>query len=212
MLHLTLNPRRLLATLALVCALALALSARMAPGVAAAAFAPAHTAHSAYTTEVPRWRGAPGPGQCCLDLYIYFDTTMESYDVNAFNAAINAWNFSAAQVNLFITTVNGVTTVNDRWNNCKDLRDGVTLQSWGGGFWTSATSEMNQCYSSVASAGQNQSVAAHELGHMIALAHNNTSSPCSAVALMFPSTDIRYGTCHINTPTNDDTAGVNSLY
>jgi len=115
-------------------------------------------------------------------------------------------------VDLLYTTTSGVTGVSDNWNNCHDARDGVTIWFAAGGYWTSQNSEMNRCYSSVASTGQNQSVAAHELGHMIALDHNFTKSPCSAVALMNPYTSQRYGSRGINKPTTDDTNGVNSIY
>lgn len=50
-------------------------------GAAPRAYAAATEA--GYNLYNNRWRGAPGPPYCCLQLYIYFESSMQSFDRNA---------------------------------------------------------------------------------------------------------------------------------
>ncbi|MER7894449.1 matrixin family metalloprotease [Micromonospora sp. NPDC094482] len=60
-------------------------------------------------------------------------------------------------------------------------------------------------------AAKKQSAMVHELGHVLGLAHSGIG-PCVSVPVMYPSTDIRYGNCLINTPKADDVNAVNFIY
>ncbi|WP_405099616.1 matrixin family metalloprotease [Micromonospora sp. NBC_01412] len=82
----------------------------------------------------------------------------------------------------------------------------------GGGTWTTKlTATWNTYHANAYSAAKKQSVMAHELGHVLGIAHSGIG-PCISVPLAYPTTDIRYDSCLINTPKADDIAAANFIY
>lgn len=128
--------------------------------------------------------------------------------------AAAAWRFSGSHVNTQMVPP-GTWTINNysayAWGNT--LWDGRTTWQNGcpnGIFSNPTNSWLNRTYTDGYGDGARQSVAVHELGHMLGLDHNNLTN-CSVMPVMYFST-ARWDTCFVNLPQVDDRNGVNSIY
>lgn len=72
--------------------------------------------------------------------------------------------------------------------------------------YTSGETYLNSYYVDGYSSQKRQSVAAHEQGHLLGLAHE------SGCVLMNEATSSRYDSCGVYTPQQDDINGVNAIY
>jgi hypothetical protein len=158
----------------------------------------------AYNLEGPRWANQPKSG-CCATFYIYY-YSMYYQDSVGWDNGRHAWN-NTASVNVLDYTTSSCCTItaNDVNDNSKNW-DGLTQYGYSGGSFTYAHLFLNFFYTQNYSTGEIQSVAAHELGHMIGLAH---SSGC---VLMVGDTYTRWTVCGLNAPVTDDINGANHLY
>src|SRR5260370_15868610 len=159
----------------------------------------------AYHTEGAKWENQPGSG-CCAYLNVQFSSAWYPGDKTATLNAMYAWNGSPA--NVYFTQASGALTTDDTYDSSVNW-DGLTTYAthwWFGTYFSYAHVLVNYYYTQSYSSAKTQSVAAHELGHAIGLAH---SSGC---VLMVGDTYTRWTVCGINTPRTDDVNGVNSLY
>lgn len=72
---------------------------------------------------------------------------------------------------------------------------------------------MNRYYADAGTKTKNfyHTTAVHELGHLIGLSHNNTSTACSTTSVIYSDPNVPYN-CSIYTPRSNDIAAVNSIY
>jgi hypothetical protein len=131
---------------------------------------------------------------------------MNAVDSQAFDNGRSAWTASSANVFWYTTTSSQMIVAEDTtnssvaWDGLSDLEPCISCQ------YQDGASELNYYYTQHYSIYERQGVAAHELGHIMGLAHH------SGCYLMEPTTPYRYGTCGITGPVTDDVNGVNSLY
>lgn len=154
----------------------------------------------AYAYLGSRLANQPTSG-CCASVNLQY-TSMTSKDTTGWNNARSTWNGSAANVLFYNGSSSYV--VRDTYNSSVGW-DGVTY-NYGGSTTTSSDIYLNSYYTSGYSDGKVQAVSAHELGHLLGLAHVN------GCVLMNPYTSTRYDTCGVNYPTSDEVNGVNGLY
>lgn len=179
--------------------------------LAAAALAAApRPAAATYQLEGARWPNQPGAGVCCAVLQYEMNIIIwaNNADVTGWQNGAAAWNNSAALV--WVNPAPGNSPINlidttdsvDGWY-------GLTSLSSSGGTFTGATAWLNAFYTQGMSAAQIQTVATHELGHVIGLAHDT-----DACAVMNPDPGTMTTFCGgwVNTPQQDDVDGVNALY
>jgi len=158
---------------------------------------------SAYNLEGYKWGGTPSSG-CCASIYFGFRGSYLSDVETAFTNGYEAWNESAANV-VFVD--NGSANISfEGADNSGVTWDGLTTyNTLSNGTFSYAWAYVNYYYTRGYSASVTQGVAAHELGHVLGLAHTN------GCVLMTPDTPTR-AACGIDTPTSDDINGVNHLY
>ncbi len=170
------------------------------------------TTAQAYNLLGGRWAGQPGPHACCAHFHSQY-LGMSSKDSTGWDNGSYAWNVSPADfdVNRYSSAVIAMGDYNFGSTGCGGC-DGITyLNPCNNCTYTSATLYENSYYSSMSNytAAVIQSVTAHEIGHMVGLAHSN------GCVLMNPYTfgsGSRWGGCGINTPRSDDINGVNAQY
>ncbi|MBX6351137.1 MAG: matrixin family metalloprotease [Clostridia bacterium] len=128
--------------------------------------------------------------------------TAFTYSLAAWNNAQQSARFAAGDSSAPVT-LSDVDDPGAAW-------DGITyLEPCGGCQYTSAVAELNTHWTSSYTGAERQSVAAHELGHVLGLGHE------SGAVLMNPYTcgeTSRWCTYGINTPQSDDVQGVEDLY
>lgn len=170
----------------------------------------------AYNLFGGKWSGKPAPGVCCANFYVQLLTPMSSKGLTGWQNAISAWNGSSADVVLYTISSSVISageynfgTNSYGCNGC----DGITNLNpcYTCSTYIGASLYINTYYTSQSQYTNAvlQAVTAHEFGHLFGLAHSN------GCVLMNPYTfgsGSRWDSCHINTPQNDDSNGVNSLY
>lgn len=169
---------------------------------------------SAYSVDGGRWSNQPTSG-CCLYLLYSTQYTSQSYDVTGWNNGASAWSNSTANV-LYLSGGNdlGLEDTYDKtvtWDGLTTLYNGIYPCEGSGCKWILGIVQLNYFYTAKYSAGEIQSVAAHELGHVASLEH------VMSCVLMNPytsGTGARWssGCNYINTPKSDDINGANSQY
>lgn len=144
-------------------------------------------------------------------IYWHFASGTNSAYNTVIKEAASSWNVT--DVTLTKQAGAGYTQVAaNNWGNVS--WDGYTNYACGsGGTHTSVVSiQINTYWTASYPTGKTRGVAAHEFGHDLGLAHSSSdSSPCSSTHLMTPNTPHRYA-CGIESPQQDDEAGVNHLY
>lgn len=123
----------------------------------------------------------------------------------AWASAVSSWNVKVSKVQ-FVKSSSaklGLGTANDSAAGWDGL---VTPGPIVSGKMSSATARLNSAYTKNYSVAKVKSVAVHELGHVLGLAHRN------GCYLMNPKTYERFDVCNINTAQADDVNGVNYLY
>jgi hypothetical protein len=161
---------------------------------------------SAYNLEGPKWGGTPSSG-CCAYLGVQYNYVGQSYDSTGLYLAFLSWNHSfGSGVNVQISAVTSSPwTVQDTynsgvsWDGMSSLQVGLDLN------FSAAATWMNSYYTGTYAQQVVNGVAAHEIGHVLGLAHSN------ACVLMQPATILRTA-CGVYGPVQDDKNGVNSLY
>lgn len=160
----------------------------------------------AYNLEGYRWGGTPSSG-CCANLY-YNEPSDTGWvygvDKDAMHGAESAWNNSPANV-YYVNNGSPNISFNDTVNSSVNW-DGITYYSWNSdNTFAYANAYVNGYYLINYPSWVSQGVAAHELGHVLGLAHSN------GCVLMVPDTPDRQS-CGISGPTQDDVNGANALY
>ena len=117
----------------------------------------------------------------------------------------NVWNGAGTPVNFTYNSSNYKVVLTTEYH-INDGVDGRTFQTRNGNTIISTYSYLNTYYTSGYSYPKMQSVACHELGHVLDLGEMATN------VLMYVNTDVRWDIFHINTPQTDDINGVNYMY
>lgn len=156
--------------------------------------------------EGPKCGCQPSSG-CCANLGVQYNNVSQSYDSTGFYLGFLLWNHNfGSGANVQINRVSSsVYTVQDMynsgvsWDGMTSLQVGLDLN------FSAAATWMNSFFTGTYSQQVITGVAAHEVGHVLGLAHSN------ACVLMQPSTLLR-NVCGVSGPVQDDINGVNSLY
>lgn len=154
----------------------------------------------AYSTEGVRW-------QYNLSIHFY-EQPMQSYDTQAFDDGVYAWNSSVAPILFGGTGTQEVIMSDTNAGNSNWV--GLTTWSYstfgcnypiGYNQFYDAYTKLNIYYTQKEDRATRQGDAAHELGHAIGLGHSSVTT-----ALMY------YKQNGTNTPQSDDINGVNYIY
>lgn len=176
----------------------------LSAAIAVSTFALFSEQAAAFHTYGGRWGGQPGPGQCCAHVVVNVAQAQQPVNIDGWNNGRAAWNGSSALL-YFDAGSSSLYAVDT--NNSSTAWDGyTTLQPCASCTYTTAYAYLNYFYTSGYSAGQIQSVAAHELGHAAGLDHEN------GCVLMTGNTGDRWNNCGVNVPQQDDVNGMNSIY
>lgn len=117
------------------------------------------------------------------------------------------WSSSAANVYFREDPYStGTITVQDTYDAAAQWDGIVDLSPCNSCDYTKADAFLNYLYTQYYSYDKTMSVAVHELGHVMGLAHE------SGCVIMVGNTPDRWDSCGLNYPTADDAAGVNALY
>lgn len=140
----------------------------------------------------------------------YTNSIVFSGDAAAFNASINDWNGTPADM-LFQAPSSGqhVDVSASSYNSSSVSWDGLTTYACSGGYFSTTLTtdiQINHYYTQGYTSDETRSVTGHELGHALGLAHN------SGPYLMDPYTSVRYGEYGVYTPQTDDINGAEALY
>lgn len=149
--------------------------------------------------------------------YISWSNYTTAYD-STWNSAFSNWDgssdvtFSKVGTNSYAGAIVGNAT-----NFGSVGWDGMAPNAYScsGGYWSSTGNpvQLNTYYTDGYTGYKRWSVAAHEIGHMLGLAHvGSGTTACSSVTIMNPYTSHRYDDCGKYTPWPDDISGVNALY
>lgn len=154
----------------------------------------------AYAKEGYKWSSPSS-------LSYYFGSGTSSYNQGVWNNAVSSWNATSTPV--YFSHSEGVIElyqVNDAYTDA----DGNSTVYYNSSthLITSSKSWVNSYYVYSYSSTKEQSVAAHELGHVLGLADLSSS----AYALMNGYTGDRYDSYGIYKPQSDDVNGVNAIY
>ncbi len=128
-------------------------------------------------------------------------------DANAWSAGASAWNNSASKWYLQSVSQGGNIDLLDT-NNSSVTWDGITIYNTSGSNFTSVTCYLNHYYTSGYTSAETKSVASHELGHALGLAHEKGAIVMNAYTCGSGSRWCTYG---INSPTSDDVSDVNGV-
>lgn len=159
---------------------------------------------SAYNLFGGRWPYQPSSG-CCANFLLYITPGMYGEDNNAFNHGMGAWTSSPANVNWQSTSNSSNSIVGEStYNNSVSWLAQTTLIPCFSCQYSNAAVQLNDYYTLGYTDAHNQSIAAHELGHVMGLDHH------TGRYLMNPTDP--YALYSINTPQTDDVNGVNALY
>lgn len=123
---------------------------------------------------------------------------------NGWLNGMGAWNATPTKAYFHQVAGNQTTILYDA-NDSSVGWDGLSTWSPGTGIINNASGRLNYYYTKGYNANQIKGVAAHELGHILGLAHH------SGCYLMVDNTPQRTS-CGVYTPQSDDQAGINALY
>lgn len=154
---------------------------------------------AAYNLEGCSW-----PGDF---IYYYIYAPALPYATPIDNAA-NSWTDTPTEINLLRTTGGSYNILANAYNFGNSGFDGETSYSCSGGYFSGTVQTvLNTYYVSGYSSTARQQVQAHEFGHSLGLAHNNST----CYVLMYYSS-YRYFSCGIYSPQQDDVNGINAIY
>lgn len=127
---------------------------------------------------------------------------------SAFNAAANSWTNTPTNVWLQLGGANSTLQLFTE-NDGNTGHDGWSTYDCVGGYMLDGRAASNTNYTNGYNFWGKQQVMAHEVGHLLGLAHNNPAL-CSVPIMYYSSA--RYFTCGFILPQQDDINGVKSLY
>jgi hypothetical protein len=141
---------------------------------------------------------------------IFFKNNFSGAYLTQGNDATQNWS-NATVISLFQVTSNpDFTQINGNYGSTG--WEGLTSWSCSGGIMVKgALIQINEFYANAHPPNKKQALIAHELGHVVGLAHRTTST-CSNRSLMFPTVNGIFDVCGIYTVQPDDAAGTDTLY